>query len=625
MCNAVMDKLRRLKPTLALGGLMLGFFAQGAQALIISEYVEGSGNNKAIEITNVGSTTTSFTGVQLRFYANANMMPSFTINLGTMPPLAAGESYVVTSNEASAALTAIADSRAGVNSNWFNGNDAVELLVGGMRHDLFGVIGGNPSSGWSGGGVQTWDRTLIRKNDVCAGVTTTPTAFDPSVQWLSRATDDFSNLGSHTHSCSSGMMPGGITPISMVQGSGMRSPLVGRTVTVEGIITGASQSFTGYYDEPTPMYAYAPVVFIQSETADADPLTSEGLAIHAGVAGAPPLPSTAGRPTGFPASPLTWDGASYGIAGAFPRLPLGSLVRITGTVEEFRADTRNTNCGMATENKCETRLRPSAITVVRSATLPVPTSLMTGIPADMTSPDYFERFEGMRVTTGTGRFVSGPSKFFEDNAGPLISTDPNPSTTMAKRLPSERAAYAIGVRNWECRGRYNCAIPTNSGSYPPNVAVGTVLNEVIGPFTFDYDFFRVVAQQVPWTVAAGMARAIPSPLPSANMGVSSTRGEVIFGSFNVKKAGLGAAPDNKINKVALTIKQMSCPDVIGLQEFQTPLSHNLTDRNSAINDLVAALQNLQCSYAPARAICRRIWRSVRIRTLVPPSTQAPIR
>lgn len=580
------------------GAAMSCMVVPATQALIISEYVEGRSNNKAIEITNLDPMVSSFSNVTIEIYRSGASTAPSVLNLPTFT-LRFGESYVVTSTSAVPALIALSQAQVGAGSSWFNGDDAVVLKVGAVTHDIFGVIGMDPGLAWTSGSISTVGQSLRRSGMVCRGITTSPATFDLSAWAPGSMTDDFSNLGMHTHSCPGGGMPTTpmVTTIGAVQGNGMRSPMVGRMVTVEGVVTGASQSFMGNYDSRRPTYAYAPIVFIQSQTPDADPETSDGIAIHAGVAMPTPLPALSSPfpPAGFPASPLDWDMVtrSFGIAGDFPRLPLGSLIRVTGMVEEFRGDTRTLSCSMEAEEKCETRLRPTAITVVRAGSMPAPISLDAVLPDDVTNSNYFERFEGMYVTTGAPRYVSGPSVAYEDNAGPFISLDRRVPTAFdtsvfgsIRRLLAERAQYAVGVRNWFSRGRIN-----ERNDFPNNVAVGTLLAPVTGVMAFDYDRYRIVA--TPGTIwAIATPRPLPSQLDAIWQSTPATARKLLFATLNTEKAGSKGSETRvvnnmervfaldidadtspvqaKLNKTALTIKQLGCPNIMALQEFLTP-------------------------------------------------------
>ncbi|MBI1782204.1 MAG: lamin tail domain-containing protein, partial [Sphingobacteriales bacterium] len=172
--------------------------------LIISEYLEGSGNSKVIEIYNGTNTTVDLSTGQyaLKIYANGNASATSTINLtGT---IAAGGTYVVANSGSSSSILNVANQTSGSLS--FNGNDAVALTKGaaGSFVDIFGRIGNDPGTAWTGsGGYTTVAQTLRRKSTITTGITTSPTGTGPSAfttltsEWDLIGLDITTGLGSH--------------------------------------------------------------------------------------------------------------------------------------------------------------------------------------------------------------------------------------------------------------------------------------------------------------------------------------------------------------------------------------------------------------------------------------------
>ncbi|HCB18134.1 MAG TPA: hypothetical protein DEP76_13915, partial [Alteromonas sp.] len=76
-----------------------------ADDLFISEYIEGSSNNKAIEIYNPTDTAIDLTGYRLEIYSNGGTSAGTTIALSGM--LASGDVYVVADNDADSAILAV--------------------------------------------------------------------------------------------------------------------------------------------------------------------------------------------------------------------------------------------------------------------------------------------------------------------------------------------------------------------------------------------------------------------------------------------------------------------------------------------------------------------------------------
>jgi hypothetical protein len=179
-------------------GLLLGPIGARAMPieLFFSEYIEGSSNNKALEIFNgTGSAVDLATGgYNVQMFFNGSPAAGLTINLiGTV---ASGDVFVLAQSAANATILTQADQTNG--SGWFNGDDAVTLRKGSTIIDVIGQIGFDPGSEWGIGLVSTADNTLRRKNSVLGGDITGIDAFDPSVEWGGFATDTFDGLGSHS-------------------------------------------------------------------------------------------------------------------------------------------------------------------------------------------------------------------------------------------------------------------------------------------------------------------------------------------------------------------------------------------------------------------------------------------
>lgn len=166
--------------------------------LLISEYVEGSGDNKAIEIYNGTEDAVNLGAYTLQRYSNGSTIPT-PIPL-TATSLAPGETHVMVCSLASASLLAYAD-QVNVNLN-FNGNDALVLVLGASTVvDSFGRVGEDPGTAWTCSNGSTLNHTMRRLNRVCAGDTTPTDAFNPCTGWVFYTSDTFSGLGSHVLDC----------------------------------------------------------------------------------------------------------------------------------------------------------------------------------------------------------------------------------------------------------------------------------------------------------------------------------------------------------------------------------------------------------------------------------------
>ena len=165
--------------------------------LFISEYIEGGGNNKSIEIFNPSRVTVDLASYTVELYKNGNTSSSVSVALtGNLLP---DSVFVIVHSSANTALKNHADLL--VNSLTFNGDDAITLEKSGVKVDIFGEIGTDPGTSWSNNGANTKDKTLVRKFSIQLGVTVNPSGFDPSVEWDVLPKDDFTNIGMHASAC----------------------------------------------------------------------------------------------------------------------------------------------------------------------------------------------------------------------------------------------------------------------------------------------------------------------------------------------------------------------------------------------------------------------------------------
>ncbi|MEC9209008.1 MAG: T9SS type A sorting domain-containing protein [Bacteroidota bacterium] len=201
--------------------------------LFISEYVEGSGNNKALEIYNPTSNTIDLSSYIVIRYSNGATSASSAnaiqlvgdvspddVHVGVIEKL--NPSGVGNEVPVADALQVKADAfycpDYNTSNAWYwNGNDAIVLAKGSVSAisnaiivDVFGKVGEDPIGGWtniassgftSSGYSWTQDHTLIRKSTVLSGDTDPVDLFNAGLEWDSIPEDTWDNLGSHACDC----------------------------------------------------------------------------------------------------------------------------------------------------------------------------------------------------------------------------------------------------------------------------------------------------------------------------------------------------------------------------------------------------------------------------------------
>ena len=219
----------------ALAGAPSGFAA--SSDLFVSEVVEGSSNNKAVELfNNTGASIDLAAGAyNVQMFFNGNPVAGLTINLtGTV---ANQDAFVLAHSGASFAAQADQTNGAG----WFNGDDAIVLRKGTTILDVVGQVGFDPGAEWGAGLTSTADNTLRRKDTIQAGDTNPADAFDPSLEWDGFATDTFGGLGAHV--TAGGNAPVSVTcpaPISVLQGTAATGNV--SATDADGIVTSLTLS-----------------------------------------------------------------------------------------------------------------------------------------------------------------------------------------------------------------------------------------------------------------------------------------------------------------------------------------------------------------------------------------------
>ncbi|MCL1127073.1 ExeM/NucH family extracellular endonuclease [Shewanella surugensis] len=447
--------------------------AHATDTVIISEYVEGSGNNKAIELYNVSDTVVELSDYQIHFYFNGNSDPASNITL--QGSLETGHVFVLSDNDASEAILSIADMTSSM--SFFNGDDAIVLSYQGEVVDSLGQVGSDPGVEWGSGLVSTKDNTLRRNAEQLISDTIVDDEVT-LVNWLGFEKDDISDLG----------VFGGDTPtepepseplvchdpamaISDIQGEALASEYIGQQVVLEAIVVSNNETgFDGF--------------FVQSPDSESDdnPLTSEGVFVY-----------TADNSLGF---------------------ELGDRVRLQGTVEEFNSLTQI--AAISQSLLCDT-----------AQSLPSSTLLVLPRVDDR----EFEAVEGMRVhfsqnltvneVYNLGRFgeiLLGSERHF---IGTQVAQPGEDALAISEQNSNDAIILDDGLTS---QNPDNIRFPAPALSAENTVRVGDTVTELTAIMHYGFGAYRLLPTQIVNFIATN-ERTVSPLLPESR--------DVVLASFNV--------------------------------------------------------------------------------------------
>jgi predicted extracellular nuclease len=516
-------KLRVLtSAVLAASAAMAATSAQSA--IYFSEYIEGSSNNKALEIYNSGSSAVSLAGYKVEMYFNGAASAGLTINLtGSVP---AGGVFVLAHGSAAASILAVANQTN--SSGWYNGDDAIVLKnASNAVLDSIGQVGVDPGTEWGTGLASTADNTLRRKASVTTGDTNSGNAFDPASEWDGIAQDTFTDLGTYNGSTGGG---GGDpqagncgdarTLISAIQGSGASSPLVGNNVSIEAIVTSDLQASNqiGRF-------------FVQQANADydANAATSEGLYV----------------------------------AGGTTAVNVGDRVRVTGAVAE--------TFGL-------TQITATAVTVCASGQS-LPTAATVSLP--VTALSDLEAFEGMYVNVPQTLTVSETyelgryGQILLSNGRLQQPTNVVAPGTAAQALQAQNLLNQILLDDGSNLQNPDPVIFPAPGLSASNTLRGgdTVAN-LTGILSYDFGEYRILRTSAPAFVHSNPRVAAPAAPAGTNLKVASFNvlnffnGDGLGGGFPTSRGADSAA--ELARQKAKTVSAITGlgADVIGLTEIE---------------------------------------------------------
>ena len=188
--------------------LLLPLFGFSKSTLIFSEYVEGSSNNKWVEIYNPTFQNISLDEYRYNFCWNEcdSLQLEFSIPFNSGYIMLPVETYLLAHQNADSILLNSANQTTNILSN---GNDAAGLFSTSFNKiiDIIGILdsSNNINTFDIDGEVNTTqNHTMIRKPDVCGSNIGDWLLSDGSIsnsKWIVGIEDDFSSLNTHNSDC----------------------------------------------------------------------------------------------------------------------------------------------------------------------------------------------------------------------------------------------------------------------------------------------------------------------------------------------------------------------------------------------------------------------------------------
>jgi predicted extracellular nuclease len=305
-----------------------------------------------------------------------------------------------------------------------------------------------------------------------------------------------------------------LMPIGQIQGSGPVSPFVDEVVTFRGVVIGQ------YEDINTSGVTYY-TLFVQDLPGqeDGDPDTADGMAIFLG--------------------------------RQRPSTPIGSQIRVTGTVTEFYDYTEIDDAGLEI--------------VLEAAEAPLPAPIVItpprGRPAQLA---YFEPLESMRVAMTDPANVVGPTY---SGCGFTVVDAVTDLERAFRRSADDLAPPLITILHTS---------DVTCGDFP-HVKVVDSVNGISGPLIYNFDEFKIVQMATDDLVVTAVPfPPLPTPpIPTANQfSIATFNVENHFDSID--DTGDEAEPKPSADEIAAKQAKLveaishtlGCPTLLAIQEVE---------------------------------------------------------
>ena len=575
--------------------------------LTISQVYGGGGNSGAtltndyIEIFNLGTTPVSLEGYSVQYASSSgNFTQKTDLTNSTLNP---GQYYLVQQAQGNGGTTPLPtpDVSGSIAMSSSNGkvalvNSTTLLNCGGSTTcsteqlaTIIDLIGYGSANFFEGAAAPRLNNTTaaLRNGNGCSDTD------DNSVDFTT-GTPTPRNTASPTNSCDNPPVtptptsavtptptvpvtptPVVTTPIYTIQGATndldtLESPLVGQLVTTEGVVTVVLGN--GF--------------FFQDMGGDGDPTTSDGLFVF---------------------------------TSSTPSVGAGDLVRVTGTVTEFRRSSRPNDLRLT-----QLTNPGRSVTVIGSAALPAP--VVIDAPNESINPDgilYWERLEGMYITLEEPTVVGSTFARFGE-FWVVGAQDAQPGSgfqssgnLILRDLPGDAVDYNPEriVIDDETRiggGDDTRIVTAGDESAQVRVTVGDTFASITGVVDYQFSLYRIQPASDP---EATLASRQDKPELGFS-GIRETRAnELSIVSFNFENFFDAVDDPNKADSPILTAEEietkaakltlaiadeLKCPDIIVIAEIEEALvlngDANGNVRGTNVQALVPRLAGRGCPY-----------------------------
>ncbi|MEM8535426.1 MAG: lamin tail domain-containing protein [Chloroflexota bacterium] len=560
--------------------------------LVISQVYGGGGNSGAtltndyIELFNLGTTPISLDGYSVQYASSSgNFTQKTDLTNITLNP---GQYYLVQQAEGSGGTTPLPapDTAGTINMSGSSGkvalvNSTTLLSCGGSTAcsdtqlativDLIGYGSANFFEGAATVGLSNTTAAL-RTGNGCSD--TDNNSADYSV-----TTPAPRNTSSPTNTCDGTPVTptppsGDTTPIYTIQGSttgltSLESPLVGESVTTEGVVSAVLGN--GF--------------FVQDVAGDGDPTTSDGLFVF---------------------------------TDSMPTISSGDLVSVTGTVTEFR--------GSRSNDLTLTQLADPGLDITVTGSAALPTPVVIDAPNESINPDgivYWERLEGMHTTLDDPTVVGSTFARFGE-IWVVGAQDAQPGSgfqssgnLILRDLPGDAVDYnperiVIDDETRVGGGDDTRIVTAGNESAQVRVTVGDTFASISGVLDYRFGLYRMQPLSDP--EASLTSRQGPPTLGFSGIRATAAD-EVSVVSFNFENFFDAVDDPNKNDSPILTATEierkaakltlaiadeLKCPDIIVIAEIEEALVLNGDDngnvRGTDVQALVPRLAGRGCPY-----------------------------